>query len=267
MNPMRMFDHHKQTLDNFIEKWKSDSSCLAIMIGGSIAHGTAKETSDVDVYLLMTEEAYEIRRSDRQLSFADHSVSAYEGGYVDVKVISLSFLELAAKEGSEPTRHSFVGSKAVYSTITGLDELLSRIPVYPEENREKNLRDFSAQLYLHAFYFAKEAGKKDDPYLMAHAVSNLVLFSSRIILAVNRILFSGHKSLMEAVEAAPQKPKNFRKLAIELLRQPSAEKCARFATMMLVFYNPGLSFDQALGIYVENNERNWVNQAPPLQDR
>ncbi|MNY53955.1 hypothetical protein D3C86_1897640 [compost metagenome] len=88
-----------------------------------------------------------------------------------------------------------------------------------------------------------------------------------MILAYNRMLFPSHKALLDAVDSAEHKPKDFRKLAGELLQAPGADKSMRFAAKMLAFYNHGLSFEQALGIYVKNNERCWMEQSPSLYDR
>ncbi|WP_281169560.1 hypothetical protein [Paenibacillus harenae] len=40
-----------------------------------------------------------------------------------------------------------------------------------------------------------------------------------------------------------------------------------FAVMMLEFRDPGLSFEQAVSLFVDNNEWNWIEQAPSLSDR
>ncbi|AIQ56158.1 nucleotidyltransferase domain-containing protein [Paenibacillus borealis] len=262
-----MYEHHRQTLEKLAGKLERDPSCLAVITSGSVAQGTAKETSDVDVHLVVTDEAYEEYDRKNMLSYVDREVSTYEGGYADIKVISRRFLELAAERGNEPTRYAFTGSSVVFSRIPELGELVARIPVYPEESRERNLRDFCAQIFLYAFYFAKEAARKNDAYLLAHTASNLVFFSGRMILAYNRRLFPSHKGLLDAVDAAEVKPKDFRKLATELLQAPGADKSMRFAAKVLAFYNHGLTFEQALGIYVLNNERSWIEQPPSLQDR
>ncbi|MBW4080647.1 hypothetical protein [Paenibacillus sp. S150] len=262
-----MLEHHKQTLEMLVRKLEPDPACLAAITSGSVALGQAKPASDVDVHLLVTDEAYEEYSKNNTLSYVDREVSTYEGGYADIKVINLRFLELAATQGNEPTRYAFTGSEVLFSRIPGLDELVARIPVYPEQNREQNLQDFSAQIHLYAFYFAKEAAKKNDAYLLAHTVSSLVLFSGRMILAYNRMLFPSHKALLDAVDSAQHKPKDFRKLATELLQAPGLDKALRFAARILAFYNHGLSFEQALGIYVKNNERSWMEQPPALPDR
>ena len=120
-----------------METLKVDPSLLAIITAGSIAQGSAKESSDIDVYLLVTDESYAKRKKDNLLSYINHDVCEYEGGYIDGKIVNRRFLELAAEQGSEPTRASFIGSKVFYSRVLNLDSILSRIPVYPEANRTR----------------------------------------------------------------------------------------------------------------------------------
>lgn len=172
-----MYAHHRQTLEKLAEKLEQDPSCLAAITSGSVAKGTASETSDVDVHLVLTDEAYaEYERNDR-LSYVDREVSTYEGGYADIKVINRRFLELAARRGNEPTRYAFTRAEVLFSRIPELDELVARIPVYPEENRERNLREFCAQIYLYGLHFAKQAGQKNDAYLLAHTAGQLVFLA------------------------------------------------------------------------------------------
>ncbi|RCW43480.1 nucleotidyltransferase domain-containing protein [Paenibacillus prosopidis] len=264
-----MYEHHKRALDNLVEVLKPDPSILAVITAGSIAQGKAKETSDIDVYLVVDDETYMEKRKNHNLSYInkDQEICDYPDGYVDGKIINLRFLELAAERGSEPTRASFIGSEAWFTRIPDLDMLLAKIPVYPEQNRDKNMADFYAEILLNGFYFSNEALKKNNPYLLSQAVSSLVLYGGRIILAHNRMLFPCHKSLMAAVENAKVKPDNFIEHAFSLLKDPTEEKCRNFSMMMLGFHRPGITPEQATTIFMENNEWNWIDQAPPLSDR
>ncbi|MDP9697604.1 nucleotidyltransferase domain-containing protein [Paenibacillus sp. 2TAF8] len=262
-----MFQHHQIALNQLVELLKPDPTIRAIITAGSIAQGKARENSDIDVYIVVTDESFEERKLQHQLSYTNHEICDYPEGYIDGKIINYRFLELAAAQGSEPTRYSFLGSKAVYSTIPQLDELLQRIPVYPEQNREKNIVDFYSEIYLHAFYFAGEAVKKNNPYLLSHTVSNLVLFAGRAILAINHQLFPCHKGLMNAVSRVTNKPEGFVELTNDLIAHPNYEKCMDYAKIMLGFYDPDIAFEQALTIFVANNEWNWIDQEPPLADR
>lgn len=262
-----MFTHHKQSLDKLIEVLQPEPYLAAIITSGSIAHGNAREASDIDVYLLVTDDEFEKRERTNSLSYSNHDVCNYEGGYIDGKLINMRFLELAAEKGSEPTRASFAGSEAIYSTIPNLNELLARIPIYPEQNRINNIRDFQAQVMLYGYYFAGEGAKKNNPYLLSHAVNNLVLFGSRIILAHNRLLFPCHKDMMAAVEKAPEKPDNFIELAKTLLLHPNYEQSMELAQVILAFRELELTFEQAVSLFVQNNEWNWLQHSPPVPDR
>ncbi|THF80355.1 hypothetical protein [Cohnella fermenti] len=72
---------------------------------------------------------------------------------------------------------------------------------------------------------------------------------------------------MKTVERAPLKPDGFARQAEELLREPDADKCRRFAELLLDFSDPGLPVGQAVSLFIDNNEWNWLNHAPPLSDR
>ncbi|MNW38967.1 hypothetical protein D3C74_160470 [compost metagenome] len=56
-------------------------------------------------------------------------------------------------------------------------------------------------------------------------------------------------------------------LALQLLETPTLEKCLEFAQIILSFRPLELKHDQALSLFVLNNEWNWLEQNPPLQDR
>lgn len=264
-----MFIHHKQALDRLAEKLQQDSNVLALITAGSIAQRTARENSDIDVYIVVTDEEFKKRREENNIVYINNSqqICDYPDGYVDGKIINLNFLEQAAKRGSEPTRASFIGSQVWFSHIPGLEALLLQIPVFPEKSRMQNIKDFQAQLMLYGFYFSAEAIKKNNPYLLVHSASNVVLYASRIILAYNHMLFPCHKSLMASVELASAKPDNFTDQANELLAQPSLERCQALATTVLSFVQPDFTPEQATSIFIQNNEWNWLEQEPPLCDR
>ncbi|MDI4647115.1 nucleotidyltransferase domain-containing protein [Cohnella hashimotonis] len=262
-----MYDHHQRALDALVEELKQDSDVLALVTAGSVAQNRARESSDVDVFLVLTDEAYERRKQSNDLSYLNRDICDYEGGYIDGKMVNVQFLKLASERGSEPTRNAFIGSKTVYSRIEGLQSVIDRIPVYPEANRERNLRDFYAQIYLYGYYFSNEAAQKNNLYLLHHSATQLVLFGGRIILAHNRMLFPCHKDLMKAIKQAPNKPDHFDKQAEDLLNTPTVDKCMSFATMLLGFRDPGISFEKAVSLFVDNNEWNWLEHEPPLADR
>ncbi len=166
-----MHEHHRRALNRLAEVMRQDLVIVALITSGSIAQGRAKESSDIDVFIVLTDKAFQQRKQADQLSYFNREVCDYDGGYIDGKMVNVRFLELAAERGSEPTRATFIGSAVVFSRLPNIVKLIATIPVYPELNRERNMRDFYGQIYLYGFYFASEASKKNNTYLMYHAAN------------------------------------------------------------------------------------------------
>jgi predicted nucleotidyltransferase len=260
-----MRPHHQRTVDRVVAHFQNDPTALAVVVAGSIAKGLEREDSDVDLMIVVTEEEYARRRQSKEYVLLSWDFHDYEGGYVDAKFVDVPFLEEAAERGSEPTRDSFRGTYAAWSKLPDLDGLLQRIPVYPEFEREEKIRTFYSQALIQTF-FVGEAEKRDDPFLMAHATASMVLFGSRLLLAHNRVLFPSQKRLMERVEAVPEKPQDYLRLAHHLLKEPSPLSASDFMECLNGFHDWGIDWNQALGQYVEDSEFNWRGRRPPVAD-
>lgn len=263
----KLREHHKKAIENLVERMEQDPECLAVIIGGSVAKGVAREDSDIDCYLVVSDDAFNSRKQRDSLFYFSREGCDYEGGYIDGKVINYSFLIQAADKGSEPTRASFEGAFVAYSLIPDLQRLVDRIPVYPESRRGKNFTDFYAQVLLYGHYFADRALKLNNIYLLSHSVSQIALFAGRLILAYNRILFPCHKSLMSALEKAPDKPESYMELQHTMLTKPTKETIGEFVQCISSFHAWGITMEEAVSRFVENNEWNWIDGEPPISDR
>jgi hypothetical protein len=69
-----------------------------------------------------------------------------------------------------------------------------------------------------------EAAKRDDPYLAGWATSRLALFSCRLMLAHNRVLYPYHEWLLRTVAEVADRPDDFVDLvrALVMERTPAA---------------------------------------------
>ena len=56
---MQIHDNHQIVIDRFVASCEADERVLAAFLGGSYARGTADEYSDLDLYLIVADEAYE----------------------------------------------------------------------------------------------------------------------------------------------------------------------------------------------------------------
>jgi hypothetical protein len=258
-------EHHQKALDDFVASVAAMDTFQAVILSGSIAKGTATATSDLDVYLVVSEDEYAARRARHDLAVL--APCDYAGGYVDGKVISLGVLEAAAERGSEPMRSSFTGSSVVHSTIGDIQPLVDRIAVYPEPNRARNMRDFYSQFALNAAYFGPQAMKRSDSFLLAQSLSNVVLYAGRLLLAYNRVLFPCPKQLLATVATCSHKPEGFLELTEALLREPSPEALANYQTLVSAFTDWGLPDAELLTVFLELDEWRWLEHEPPLAQR
>ena len=103
--------HHEETLAAFADDLRSDDGVLAVIVTGSVARGTERTDSDVDVCVLVDEERFREEAARDGLSYVRHEPATYDGGYVDVKVISPLYLERAATAADQATRASFLGAR------------------------------------------------------------------------------------------------------------------------------------------------------------
>src|SRR5690349_12322445 len=145
--------HHDETLERFSDAAARRPDALGLVLVGSVARATERSDSDVDVYLVVCEEAFERARRDDRLSYTDSATATYAGGYVDVKVVSPAYLAAAADHGDEPTRASLVGARVIWSRMPHLDAALREISEPSDDYFRGRAASFIAQMRLQGGYF------------------------------------------------------------------------------------------------------------------
>lgn len=261
-----MFEHHKTTMQKLTAFYEKDHRFLAILFGGSIAKGWAREDSDVDFMLIATPEEYAKRLPENDFHIFSLDFTDYAGGYVDGKVISLEFLMQVADKGSEPARSAFVNAVVGFSRIPQLDAILAKVTRYPEEAHEEKIGAFYAQVQAWHWYVG-EADRHQNQYLMNFSTTMLVLYASRMILAHNRLFYPYHKWLMKSVACAPDKPDQFLVLANALLEKPGKSQADALVDCLMGFtqwHEPAESWAVR---FMLDSELNWMTHEPPIMDR
>lgn len=260
-----MYPHHTQTIQNVKEYFERDSQVLALLLSGSIAHGFESETSDVDILIFLTEEEYQKRLQMGQVTFFTMDLCTYPGGYVDGKYLSLSFVRQVAEKGSEPARFAFEGAQILFNRIDGFEQEIRRVVAYPVAEKAERIKRFAAQLEAWHWYCG-EALKKGNPYLLGVAVSKLILFGGRLILAHNEMLYPYHKWFLNVLEKAPDKPGGLLDCIHKLNAEPTVENVEAFYQKVKTFqtwnenpYGWGAQF-------MLDSELNWMDGKTPVDD-
>ena len=257
--------HHRQSIDRFLERIGNDASLLAVLLGGSIAHGFAEPGSDIDLLLVVDEEEYEKRRRENRLAYSVRDICTYEGGYVDCKVIHPAFLEAVKERGSDPARYAFQDNRILLSRIADLEDTLQAITRFPRHEQAERSRCFAAQLLAWKWYYS-EGMKKENPYLIHLAIQKLVLFSCRLVLNANEMLYPYHKWLLRVIGQASTKPTGFDEKLVRLMESPEVEFIEKFCDEALAFAGIGASALNWPNQFLWDSELNWMHHEPPIDD-
>ncbi len=263
---MMLMPHHQRTVDRLTAHFQDDPAFLALIIGGSTVKGLARPDSDVDFMVIATPEEYARRAQNNDFGIFSFDFTDYEGGYVDGKVMDIAFLRDVDDHGSEPARSAFNHAIIAFSRDPEINDLVTRIPVYPEDSHSTKIKRFYAQVQAHQ-WFVGEAEKRGDAYLMTHAVAQLVLFGGRMILAHNRMLYPFHKWFMTILRRAPDKPDNLMTLIDELLAEPSKARADAFCECLFGFTEWEIP-PEGWGVrFMHDSEWTWRNgNYPAIED-
>ncbi len=145
-----MLEHHRATTERANATIAARDETLAVLVGGSIAHGFETPASDVDVMIVVSDDDYRRRLAAGDIMYSETESATYEGGYVDGKYISVDFIRTVAERGNEPSRFAFEGAIVASSRLPGIDELVAAAAQYPTAEKSDKLAKFFAQLeYWH----------------------------------------------------------------------------------------------------------------------
>ncbi len=260
-----MYPHHQDTLANVERAFADDPEVIALLVGGSIAHGFARETSDVDIMIVISSAAYARRREADALLYLNFEHCTYEGGYVDGKYVDIDFMEKVAEHGSEAARYAFKDTIIVFNRDDRLPELIERITRYPVAEKESRIQRFLAQMNAWK-WMAGEGRKHGNRYVVQRAIDNFILFSCRVILAHNERLYPFHKWMLREVERCPDRPADMMASIDRILETQSAEDME--SLFAAVKATTPVSFDDPTWgrWFMRDSEQNWLHHEPPVAD-
>ncbi|MEQ9264502.1 MAG: nucleotidyltransferase domain-containing protein [Balneolaceae bacterium] len=261
-------EHHQRAIENLVNEYKDDSRFPALIIGGSVAKGLAREDSDIDFMIVATDEEFQ-RRShsgvNGDLFINRTDLCDYPGGFVDGKIINMEYLHKVANKGNEPSRAAFDGAFIGYSRMRGLDEVFNNIHKYPEEDREQRMKSFYSMAFIQNWLMG-EADRHNNLYTQTRAASQLALFAGRLILAHNRVFFPYHKWFLQYIDKCTEKPADFLSNIDSLLKEPSSKTANLLFQSLKDFKDWGVTDLEAFGWFMEEVEWSWMNDNTPLED-
>jgi predicted nucleotidyltransferase len=260
-----MHPHHEESIRNVVAHFEAQPEVGALLLGGSIAHGFAGPASDVDVMIVVSDAEYERRFRAGRLTFYTQDMVTYPDGYVDGKYLRPAFLERVAEAGSEPARFAFQDARVLFSRIDGLDELVRAAARYPAGGKAERVHRFIAQLEAWHWY-AHEALRLENRYLLGVATAKLVLFGGRLILTHNEALYPYHKWFFEVLQRVEERPPDLFDRIRRLYDEPSKDSVTAFYQTVKGFQDwPDMSHTWS-NQFMLDSELNWLNGGTPVDD-
>jgi len=72
--------HHQDTIKNFTRFQAARPEVRGVAVVGSVARGDERSDSDVDVYVVITDDAYADAERQGRIAFVSHDGVTYAGG-------------------------------------------------------------------------------------------------------------------------------------------------------------------------------------------
>lgn len=252
-----------KTIERAVAHFRADPEVRALLLVGSIAHGFAQASSDVDLAIVVSDAEHARRAAAGELVFTSFELATYPGGYVDGKYVSPSFLDAVEARGSEPARFAFAHARVLFGSEADLQARLERIARYPVAEKAERMRRFNAQMQAWLWY-TTQAARDGNAYLMSAAVHKLLLFGGRLILAHNELLYPFHKWFLAVLERAEEKPEGLIEGMQALVRSPSAEGARAFYELVQGFrpWEPVRWPEH----FMQDTELPWLHGHAPVED-
>lgn len=257
-------EQHERAIGAYVGSVRDDPDVLAVVVVGSVARGSERPDSDVDVYLVVDEARFDAETASDRFAWVDRWGIDYPGSYIDVKLASPAYLEAAADHGDDPTRASFLGARVVFSRWPAAQAAVERITELPDGEWRTRVRSHVAQARLHGGYFLRQAVERDDTFLRLHAGAHLTLAAARAVLAAGRVLLPGPKYISELVRTVPS-PEGFVAAWDAAVASPDIDSSAALLGALDALLDEPMDADQSLSIFIRDNELPWLRGTVPAE--
>lgn len=260
-----MYKEQEATVKNVIDYFQKQESVIAVLLGGSIAHGYATEASDVDIMILVSNEEYSERLKKSEQLFYNKELSTYKEGYVDGKYICNKYLDEILEKGNEIVRYAFEGSKILFSKDKLLQEKINKIVQFDVSKKEEHNKSFYSQVLSWDWYL-NEGLRHKNKFLIDLAVNNFYLFTCRLILNDNERLYPYYKWMIKEVERSKNKPANLLQKLDKLLETKSPSLTKEIIEDLKSMHSWGIEDWEWSKYYYNDVESVWMRQTPAVTD-
>jgi hypothetical protein len=260
-----MAEHHETAIRRFVSDAEGRAA-LGVIVVGSVARGTERPDSDVDLYEIVDDASFESALMATALAGVETEHCDWPGGYLDIKLVSATLLERAVTEADDATRASLIGARIELDRTGRLETLVADITAPPTDYFDGHVAAFGAQFALHADYFLPHGRAHGDALLAGNAAAHAAFAAGRMALAAERVLFRGPKYLGEQLRGAGRA--ELAEAAEALITEPTAGAVERVRALVPELASQaGAISDHDLALFITDNEWTWYTRRTPPEYR
>ncbi len=257
-------EQQRRALAAYVDSVRADPDVVAVVLVGSVARGLERADSDVDVYLVVTDERFAGETAADRYAWVERRDVDYPGSYIDIKLASPSYLEAAADRGDDPTRASFQDAEVAFSRGDDIAGVVHRIPRLPDDVWDGRVHSYLAQARLYGGYFLRQGEEHGDPFLVRHAAVHLTLAAARAAIAKAHVLMQGPKYVSKLLRSVPT-PDGFVDAWERAVIEPGTATADPLLTVLDEWLAHGMDGNEALSTFIRDNELAWLRGGLPAE--
>lgn len=261
-----MYQHHIESIENMKNYFAAKEEVIALVFGGSVAKGCEREDSDLDAMVIISDDKYAERKARNATAETIDDLCTYAHGYIDVKYMTKQFLKDAAEKGSEPSRNAFVKAKVLFTKDSEIPDIVAKIPVFQEKEKDEKMLSFYSDFWLNYYYFLKSCPV--DGYMQLHATNEVIYSIYRMVLQQNNILFPSNRRLEEFVNSISTDTEHLVSLGKKFAASQNIKDGDEFVDCFfkLIDYKFPEDIGVVLSQYTTDFEQWWRNPRPNINE-
>ena len=254
-----MTSNQMRTIELLTQDAKGNENIIALILCGSLVKGTSSGKSDVDVFVVVSDEEFERRRTQKDYFCGTLFHQSKYPTSIDGKVVNKEFLQQIWVNGNECIKNNFSKIDILYSQDSEIAKILNDADKI-NHNKAENIKKFYALMKSNRH---KATDDLNNIIQLKYCILNTVFFASRLVLEHNDTYFPCVKNMEKELKNCKDKPDNFIESIHKLLTTFSVEDLSKFYEQTEEYFKQYRFDDNIRKGYVIENEDFWFfNERP-----
>ena len=244
----------EDTIKQLIEYVSQDDSILGLILCGSIARGTETDQSDIDVFVVVTDERFNKERISKNYFWGtNHDLKGFKV-YIDGKIVPKSFLMKIWEYGNQSVKSTLYNSRVIYSCDSDIEKLLLNKSYISTQEKNENIRKFYSMMRSSMLSADDDL---ENILFVNKCIFDTVFYACRLVLAYNDILYPCVKNLYKELNNCKKIPNDFILLMNDVMSSYSFDKMVDFYNCVDEYFKQYHFCDELRRGYVLENELFW----------